>query len=118
VAGRPQAGDPAALTTQLLNTQASLLRSQNDLYSTWVTYLINRMDLYRDMGTMPLDNRGVWIDGDATSSNNAADDHQPAPEQQQPAGPPNELPPPRPERLPQPDADAAAEQGPRLEAAK
>jgi hypothetical protein len=118
VAGRPQVGDPAALTTQLLTTQASLLRSQTDLYSTWITYVIDRMNLYRDMGVMPLDNRGVWIDGDATSSNNAADDHQPAPEQQQPAGPPDQLPPPRPERLPQPGADAAAEQDPRLEAAK
>ena len=41
-----------------LTTQASLLRSQNDLYNTWITYLIDRMDLYRDMGMMPL--RQPW----------------------------------------------------------
>ena len=91
---------------QLLTTQASLLRSQNDLYNTWITYLIDRMDIYRDMGVMPLDNRGVWIDDNATSLN-ASDNRQPA-SQQRPAGLPNEPPPlvpngspiPVPSRLP------------------
>ncbi len=111
VADRPRVGDPAALTTQLLNTQASLLRSQNDLYNTWITYVIDRMDLYRDMGVMPLDNRGVWIDDYATSRN-ASDNRQSAPEQR-PAGLPDQLPLPRPERrperLPDPRAEPAAQ---------
>jgi hypothetical protein len=119
VAARPQVGDPAALTTQLLSTQGSLLSSQNDLYNTWIVYTIDRMDLYRDMGVMPLDNRGVWIDADATS-NNTADNCQSA-GGQQPAGAPDQLPPPRPEqppqRLPQPRAEPAA-QGPPLEPAR
>ncbi|MFO0927973.1 MAG: TolC family protein [Gemmataceae bacterium] len=55
-------GDPAALTQQLLQTQNSLLQAQNTLYNTWISYLINRMSLYRDVGLMPIDPRGVWID--------------------------------------------------------
>jgi hypothetical protein len=114
VAPRPVAGDPAALTTQLLQTQGSLLRSQNDLYNTWINYLIARMDLYRDMGVMPLDNRGVWIDDAATSSNAPDNNGQPA-GGQQPSAPPEQLPPPRPERSGQPGAQPAA-QGQALEA--
>src|SRR6185437_7712074 len=113
---RPTVGDAAALTNQLLNTQASLLRSQNDLYSTWINYLISRMNLYRDMGILPLDNRGVWIDDDETSLD-ASHHRQPAGEQQ-PASPPDELPAPRPERrperLPDPRPEPAA-QGAALE---
>lgn len=115
VAGRPAVGDPAALTTQLLTVQGSLLSSQNDLYNTWITYIIDRTDLYRDMGVMPLDNRGVWIDADATA-NNPADNCPPA-GSQQPAGTPDQLPAPRPqpEQLPNPRAEPPA-QGPGMEA--
>jgi len=59
-------GDPAALTIQLLNAQTRLLNAQTDLYNTWIGYQINRMDLYRDMGLMPLDKRGVWLDEEST----------------------------------------------------
>ena len=59
-------GDPAALTQQLLQAQNSLLGAINGLYSTWLNYLTTRMSLYRDLGVMPLDSRGVWID-DATT---------------------------------------------------
>lgn len=103
----PQSGDPAALTTQLLSTQSSLVRSQNDLYNTWIVYQINRTYLYRDMGVMPLDNRGVWIDADATASQPA--DNQSASGQQPPANAPEQLPPP--------SAEPPA-QGARLEAAR
>lgn len=109
VGGRPQIGDPAALTQQLLNVQRSLVGSQNDLYSIWVQYTIARINLYRDMGVMRLDSRGVWIDDDATSTSNASG--QPA-AGQPPAGASEQLPPPRPEpgpeRLPPPRADAPA----------
>jgi hypothetical protein len=60
--GAPQQGDPAALTNQLLNVQGSLVGAQNDLYSQWLGYLQNRINLYRDMGLMPLDPRGIWIE--------------------------------------------------------
>ncbi|MGL4554061.1 MAG: TolC family protein, partial [Gemmataceae bacterium] len=55
-------GDPAALTQQLLSAQNSLLSAVNGLYNTWLNYLTTRMSLYRDLGVMPLDSRGVWND--------------------------------------------------------
>ena len=103
----PQIGDPAALTSQLLGTQNSLVGAQNDLYSVWISYQISRVNLYRDMGIMPLDNRGVWIDADATANQSA--DNRPPTGQQPPANAPEQLPPPQP--------DPAA-QGARLEAAR
>ncbi len=54
--------DPAALTLQLLQAQNTLVAAQNDLYSQWLGYLQNRISLYRDMGLMPLDSKGVWIE--------------------------------------------------------
>ncbi len=125
VGQRPVLGDPAALTNQLLNTQASLVRSQNDLYSTWISYQINRTYLYRDMGVMPLDNRGVWIDADATSNQSADNNAAPGQQQRQPgdgAGNPpagNNAPPNAPEQLPSPRPEQPAkEEGARLEAAR
>lgn len=109
----PQVGDPAALTTQLLSTQASLVASQNDLYSIWITYQIYRTDIYRDMGLMTLDNRGVWIDVDATANQSA--DNRPATGEQPPANAPQQL--PGPEQLPPPRPEPGA-QGPGLEAAR
>ncbi len=91
----PMIGDPAALTNQLLGTQGALVAAQNDLYSVWIGYQIYRTDLYRDMGIMPLDNRGVWIDADATANQPA--DNRPAAGQQPPANAPEQLPPARPE---------------------
>jgi outer membrane protein TolC len=64
-AGGGSTGDPAALTNQLLTAQNALLQAQNDLYNTWINYLTTRINLYRDMGLMPLDPRGVWIDDPA-----------------------------------------------------
>jgi hypothetical protein len=52
----------AALTQQLLGALRSLPQAQNQLYSTWIQYLITRLQLYRDLELMPLDHRGVWID--------------------------------------------------------
>jgi hypothetical protein len=66
VAGGGGGGDPAALTQQLLGAQNSLLSARNALYNTWIGYLINRISIYRDMGLMQLDPRGVWIDDVAT----------------------------------------------------
>jgi hypothetical protein len=119
VGSRPAVGDPAALTTQLLNSQGALLNAQNNLYNVWIGFLTARMAFYRDLGIMRFDNRGVWIDDNSacpcntSQSNN--DDNQPAgSQQQQPgSGPPEQLR-PSPERLPQPRAKPAAE-GPAME---
>ncbi len=112
VGGRPQVGDPAALTNQLLSTQGSLVRSQNDLYSTWITYIVNRMYLYRDMGVLFLDNRGVWIDEDSTSPN-GSDGRQPGGSQSPSGRTGEQLPeprqlPPKPEQLPAPRTEPVA----------
>src|SRR5207247_2507020 len=56
------ADGPAALTQQLLSAQASLPRAQNQLLTVWINYLNTRLQLYRDLELMPLDERGVWID--------------------------------------------------------
>jgi hypothetical protein len=94
-------GDPAALTRQLIAAQGSLLTAQNDLYARWILYKTARIFLYRDLGLMPLDNRGVWIE-DVTECKCAPQSAPSAPEQppaggpeQPPAGGPERLPPPR-----------------------
>jgi hypothetical protein len=66
-AGGNTAANAAALTTQLLNAQSSLLQAQISLLNAWNNFLIARMTLYRDLELMPLDFRGVWTDDIATS---------------------------------------------------
>ncbi len=56
------ADGPAALTQQLLAAQRSLPLAQNNLLTVWINYLNTRLQLYRDLELMPLDQRGVWID--------------------------------------------------------
>lgn len=47
-----------SLTTAL----NSLLSAQNSLIADWVTYETNRLNIFRDMGIMDIDPRGVWTD--------------------------------------------------------
>ncbi len=46
----------------LLQSLSSLLEAQNSLISDWIQYESNRLNIYRDMGIMEIDSRGVWID--------------------------------------------------------
>ena len=46
----------------MLQAQTNLVQSQNQLYTTWVSYLTARMNLYLDLELMQLDDRGVWCD--------------------------------------------------------
>ncbi len=55
-------GNAAALTNQLLTAQQQLVQAQNDLYTTWVTYLTARMELFLDLELFSIDDRGVWTD--------------------------------------------------------
>ncbi len=80
-AARESAGNVAALTQQLLEAQSNLLQAQNDLYTTWVTYLTTRMELYLDLELLPLDARGLWTDDLAPRTDPARQDP--------PAGPVN-----------------------------
>ncbi len=47
----------------LLNALNSVLNAQDGLIGDWVTYENNRLNVFRDMGIMEIDRRGVWIDG-------------------------------------------------------
>jgi len=46
----------------LLNALESVLGAQNSLLGDWITWEISRLNIYRDMGIMQLDERGLWID--------------------------------------------------------
>lgn len=46
----------------LLNALDSVLGAQNDLIGIWVNYERSRINIYRDMGMMDIDPRGVWND--------------------------------------------------------
>jgi len=87
----PGTGDAAALTLQLTNAQAALVGAQNDLFNQWLGYLQNRINLYRDMGLMPLDSRGLW-DESVTYKGGTGHDNA------EPAGQPRVLPPMLPPR--------------------
>lgn len=46
----------------LLNALDTVLQAQNSLVQDWVTYESNRLNIFRDMGIMQIDPRGVWAD--------------------------------------------------------
>ena len=46
----------------LINALGSLLTAQNNLINYWVSYERNRINIYRDMDIMQIDERGIWID--------------------------------------------------------
>ncbi len=47
---------------QLLNALNSILTAQNNLIGIWVAYEQNRINIYRDMDIMVIDERGLWSD--------------------------------------------------------
>jgi hypothetical protein len=55
-------GTAASLTTQLLQALSGLLTAQNTLYTYWVAFLTNRIQIYLDLELMQLDERGIWRD--------------------------------------------------------
>ena len=46
----------------LLQALNSVLTAQNSLVQDWTTYETNRLNIFRDMGIMEIDPRGVWTD--------------------------------------------------------
>jgi hypothetical protein len=46
----------------LLSALADLRNTQNNFMSVWLNHYAVRMSLYRDLGIMELDDRGMWID--------------------------------------------------------
>jgi hypothetical protein len=56
----------ASVRDDALNLTSSLsnvLEAQNSLASNWVAYETNRLNIFRDMGIMEIDARGMWTDG-------------------------------------------------------
>jgi hypothetical protein len=52
----------AALTNQYLTALSSLNGAQTRMYDIWLSYLATRMQLYLDLESLRMDNRGVWIE--------------------------------------------------------
>ncbi len=91
----------ATTARDLVSALSDLLSVQNDYLSVWVNYEMQRLVLDRDLGTMRLDDRGMWVDpgpyvGQVPLEDEARDD-QPEPEsvpepEDAPAGKPASLP--------------------------
>src|SRR5262249_20381844 len=60
------AAQAAALTQQLINAQQGLRTAQTQLFTVWINYHAQRIQLFFDLEILPLDARGVWIDEHAT----------------------------------------------------
>jgi len=52
----------ATTARDLVNALADLLNVQNDFLSVWVNNEVQRIELELGLGTMQLDNRGMWVD--------------------------------------------------------
>jgi len=58
----------ASIGRDLVSALSDLLSTQNDFLGVWVNYEVQRMNLDFEMGTMQLDDRGMWIDPGPVSS--------------------------------------------------
>lgn len=57
----------------LLNALNAILQNQNQLIQNWTDYERNRLNLYRDMGTMEIGPDGIWNDSFYRNTSNASD---------------------------------------------
>jgi len=62
-AGRGGLSDVAA--RDVIDAINNLLNEQNNFLGVWVDYEVQRLNLAFDLGTMKLDERGMWIDQDS-----------------------------------------------------
>jgi hypothetical protein len=53
----------AALTSQYLGALGSLNNAQTRMYDIWLSYIATRMQLYLDLESLRMDERGVWLEG-------------------------------------------------------
>ncbi len=56
------AGGQQQNALSLVNALNAVLTAQNSLVADWITYETNRLNIFRDMGIMEIDPRGVWTD--------------------------------------------------------
>ncbi|MGI9518430.1 MAG: TolC family protein [Pirellulaceae bacterium] len=54
--------DASRRALSINNALRSLNRAQDELIEVWLDYETTRLNLYRDMGTMQIDERGFWFD--------------------------------------------------------
>ncbi|HQZ65155.1 MAG TPA: TolC family protein [Planctomycetaceae bacterium] len=73
----------------LLQALRTVLDAQNTLVGDWITYEQNRLNIFRDMGIMQLDPRGVWDDSYYLQMKSLRGDAEPVP----PANAPGAVPP-------------------------
>ncbi len=69
---RAGGGDQGALN--ILRALTDLLRAQNGLIGDWINYETNRLNIYRDMGIMEINPRGIWTDEFYLQSQNPSAD--------------------------------------------
>lgn len=79
----------ATTARDLVDALRGLATAQSDFLSVWVNYDIQRLGLDFDLGTMQLDDRGIWIDPGEISAERLMPVHGP------------ELPPGHPEEVPE-----------------
>ncbi|MEZ5942107.1 MAG: TolC family protein [Planctomycetaceae bacterium] len=72
--GQAQGGGRGLQGNNLLNALNAILRNQNDLIRNWTNYEQNRLNIYRDMGTMEIGPDGLWNDPFYRNQDNASDD--------------------------------------------
>jgi outer membrane protein TolC len=61
--GTSGAANAAALTSQYLGALNSLNGAQARMYDIWLSYIATRMQLYLDLESLRMDDRGVWVEG-------------------------------------------------------
>jgi len=74
IASLQAASGPQNNALSLLNALRAVLNAQNNLVGDWITYETNRLNIFRDMGIMQLDPRGVWDDPWYLQLNDMQDD--------------------------------------------
>ncbi len=62
VAGQAGTTNLGQTGINLINALNALLQAQNNLILIWGSYERNRINIYRDMDIMQIDERGLWID--------------------------------------------------------
>ncbi|MBX7166218.1 MAG: hypothetical protein K1X74_07700 [Pirellulales bacterium] len=110
----------ATTARDLLSALSDLLNVQNDFLSVWVNTEVQRVSLDFDLGTILLDEHGMWIDPGAITGDSFAAKHLSGDDCQNTVGPewtdlpaelqsgsrPESVEPPAQEELPQPEAAA------------
>jgi outer membrane protein TolC len=74
IASLQAASGPQTNALSLLNALDAVLGAQNSIVGDWITYETNRLNIFRDMGIMQLDPRGVWDDPWYLQLNDLQDD--------------------------------------------